>query len=343
MGEMVDASINLQERTVYYDEVKGEPSIKLMDDESPTETLAEKGEETKKELSPRELRIMKNNLRKSCSRSVSLIEEVKPVLGKLIKMQDETKALVPVDIEVDLSLITRENAEEYAEMWAYLVLACSKYKNINFVFNTIDYPGKEEQENPVTYEEFSELLANEVKMKASIFCSAEEVEDMINNRIKKTSDETREGLIRIPIWSREYLTWMSTTDVNLLEKNQYPVALDEPIRTRVGTALRNFEAALAIGLCKAALAIAKRRDEDGKKEEELPELRKEILEKLENLYKIFNERIEINEDTLMFMMSSSPRTRIELAIYHALPPIVRMPIDMLQEEIKLANLYLQQA
>ncbi len=268
------------------------------------------------------------------------MEEVSSVLSRALAVSEDKKEPVPVDIEVDLSLITRETMQEYAEMWAYLILACAKHENVSFVFS----PGKKPSEESVTYDEFRDLLEKELPAKALMFHDGVNVEELLKTRVKDTVDESRPNLIRIPIWNKARLEAMRERGEEL-KKNQYPVALDEVTKTIHGAALRNFEAALAIGLCKAALVIAQRRDAESGKKEELPKLKEEILEKLKGLYKLFirKEGFTINEGTLSFMISPCSETRIDLAIAHALPPIIRMPINALTEEIKTASLFLQAA
>lgn len=283
-----------------------------------------------------------NTMRNISKRSIELIRAVRNDLGEAL----------PIDIEVDLSLINRKNAPEYAQMWAYLIMVCAKQKNVNFVFTAPDYSGAanmpegfaENLKSCVTYEEFVRLLSEEISSKAGAFGPGYSADEFIRKRIHRSPETPSAGAVRILICPKERLHWMRDNNIQL-EPDQYPVALEGLNATAGGTALRNFEAAMAIGMCTAALVIAKRRDAERGSDEELPQLKKRVLEKMRAIYKLFIVRRDfaIDEETLSFMISRCPETRIDLAIYHALPPIVRLSIEAIRERIRAANLFLQAA
>ncbi|MFA4842834.1 MAG: hypothetical protein WC658_03260, partial [Candidatus Omnitrophota bacterium] len=292
-----------------------------------------------------------NAMRNISKRSIELIKAMRNDLGRPVIYNGEERVL-PIDIEVDLSLIDKKNAPEYAQMWAYLILGSAKQKNVNFVFTAPDYSGAvnlpegyaENLKSCVTYEEFSQLLGEEISSKAGALGPGYNVDEFIRKRIRKSPETPSSGAVRILICPKERLRWMRDNNISL-EEGLYPVALDGLNVTADGTALRNFEAAMAIGMCTAALVIAKRRDAERGSNEELPQLKKRILEKMRMIYRLFIERQDfaIDEETLSFMISQCPETRIDLAIYHALPPITRLSIEAIRERICAANLFLQAA
>ncbi|KJJ84863.1 hypothetical protein OMAG_001274 [Candidatus Omnitrophus magneticus] len=160
----------------------------------------------------------------------------------------------------------------------------------------------------------------------------------MNERVSGMPNKDALNIIRITICSKEKLEEMKTRGIDLAS-NQYPVAMESLPDGECEKVLMNFEAALAIGLSQATLVIAKNNKED------LAELKQKITEKLKEILKIFirKEDFTINEDTLSYMVSEISETRVEMAIVHALPSIVKMPVDSIWEKIQLANLFLQQA
>jgi len=271
-------------------------------------------------------------LKALCRKSIEMIKVVGENIRKKVGVKGKKKT-VPIDFEIDLSLITKKNINAYAEMWAYLILSCLKYKNVNFVFV--------EEKGSVKYEDFTGLLNEEIRKKAGLISIDYNVENIIKKRIGSARNITSQDRIRIPICSSKKLESMLKGKKKLAQ-NEYPIALQGANANSKGTALRNFDAAVAIGLCKAALAIAKMIDEtEGK--QELSKLKKKLIEKLRKIYMIFieDEKFKMNEDTLSYMVSASSKTRLELAIFHAIRPVTRMPINLLGEKIGLVNLYLQ--
>ena len=97
--------------------------------------------------------------------------------------------------------------------------------------------------------------------------------------------------------------------------------------------MRNFEAALIIGLSKAALVIAKRKAERGgkKAEQRFRELKKEVLSRLNDLYGVIRKDITLTEKTLDRMIDHKSVHRLNRAIELAIPPITRMPVNMLKD------------
>ncbi|MFH1877553.1 MAG: hypothetical protein ABH883_01940 [Candidatus Omnitrophota bacterium] len=52
---------------------------------------------------------------------------------------------------------------------------------------------------------------------------------------------------------------------------------------------------------------------------------------------------EMDKDTLTVMLSPYSQTRLELAIYHALAPMIRIPVNYLSDKINFLNQFLQSA
>ncbi|MFC1570364.1 Fic family protein [Candidatus Omnitrophota bacterium] len=241
---------------------------------------------------------------------------------------------VPIDITVDLALISREDLDENMKTWAYLVLMVGNLENVNFIF-----------EHPLEGEEnLSDELANDLKnapsieeavtkLKTEIENSAKgrildfNVEDIINLRI---NTGRRKDAIEVPITSKAWLKWIDLTreEGEEIKANQYPVALKRLTSTQNGVALRNFYGAVTIGLTTAALVIAKRK---GELKEVMADGR--LLKKLQELYSklLPKKRMPLDEEILTeCIISSVPSARINLAISLALPPIMRDAVKLLE-------------
>jgi len=264
-----------------------------------------------------------------------------------LKDAEKHDKAIPIDIPVDLSLMSEKEMEEYAETWAYLILSVSELKNINFMFEIPDLDGKGGIPERILYDidecpqlsVFLGFLKDEIRSRSTAFGLDLDVEGFLRERINRPR---REGAVEVQILSKEWLVWARKEKLELKD-NQYPVALDGLTSIKdQGLCLRNFEAAMAIGLSKAALAIAKRRDEQKAEDEEkeLPKLREEILSKMQKLYSVFFEdRVRLTEDTLNNMIHNRSSVRMNLAISLALPPITRLAVEKLQavhEQIQLA-------
>ena len=193
---------------------------------------------------------------------------------------------VPIDIVIDLSLIPKEDLEENIETWAYLIMMTRNLENVNFIF---EHPYSQEGE------ELSSELANDLEnaasaveavtaLKATIEEKAlsigleREVKDVIKARINAGR---RQGAVEVPIISKAWLEWLRRTKVkgSELKENQYPIALEGFTLVGEDVALRNFEAALTIGLTKAALVIAR---DKGELSEVIAEGK--LLDRLNELY-----------------------------------------------------------
>ncbi|MEA3489347.1 MAG: hypothetical protein U9R44_03270 [Candidatus Omnitrophota bacterium] len=244
----------------------------------------------------------------------------------------------PIDIVIDLTLIPEDDIRENMETWAYLILACLNLENVNFIFEIPDITGKgpapsaliEEADNAAAEQDAVSLLREKIKAKALLFRLSGNIDELVEKRINAAR---RENAVEVSIISKAYLEWAREEDIKLAP-NQYPVALDgiTAIKDK-GVLLRNFEAALTVGLAKAALAIAKRRDagKSDEEEKELPPLKKRLLERLKKLYGVFREDVTVTDKTLDNMIHPSSTVRLNLAISLALPPVTRMYFEKLRD------------
>ncbi|MBU1084512.1 MAG: hypothetical protein KKG84_05390 [Candidatus Omnitrophica bacterium] len=281
-------------------------------------------------------------------------QELRTRLKNSWAVMPEESRKTPIDIVIDLSLVSKEDLQENIETWAYLFLLLFKQENVNFVF--------EKGSEILKGVRLSEELANDVAqapevedvlrdLKAAIKKNAkfsdfqledEKFDKILDKRVKTVRSEPillenrekPEKPVEITVTSQECLIWASKND-KLLEENQYPIAMEGfTLNEAGGVPLRNFEAAVMIGFAKALLVLAKRRDIRKKpgEERELPLLKKRLLNQLNGLYSLcIDDIIRFTEDTLDSMVHTSPIVRLNLAIDLALSKITRMPVGGLIE------------
>jgi hypothetical protein len=291
-------------------------------------------------VTERKKRRTKKRIKHTRNESLQVLSGREGVKKYLIESMSKDKA-IPVDIPIDLSLITKKDLQGNVETWAYQILSCLELENVNFIFESPDVSAgvtllqvlKDNLKNAPAKAQVLAILKEQIRAKAAQCGMDVDVERLFKERINV---ERRRNAVEIPIISKAYLEWLRDpkTKSQGLKENQYPVAMDGATWVRgEGAALRNFDAALTIGLSKAALVMAKRRD--GQKnlddEKELPQLRKELCEKLQGLYEVFRTDVKLTEKTLDYMIASDPAVRLNLAISLALPPLTRMAIESLQD------------
>jgi hypothetical protein len=243
---------------------------------------------------------------------------------------------VPIDIVVDLSLISKEDLAENVETWAYLIMMTREHDNVNFTFEYPNGQGKldlsselaQDIDNAPSVLEVVRALEVEIESKVLGLGLDDRVKSSIVGRINAGR---RANAVEIPITSKEWLKHLiRVKEQGLgLKENQYPVAMEEPAFIEgKGIALMNFEAALAIGLSKAALVIA---NDKGEFDEFISDGR--LLTKLNELYEAMprKQNEPLTKETLANMISSTPMTRLNVAISLALPPITRNAVRMLRE------------
>ena len=246
---------------------------------------------------------------------------------------------VPIDIAIDLSLISREDMQENIETWAYLILMTRNMNNVQYIFEQ-PYSGETEElfdglandiKKAPSAIEFVTDLKSEIDSKALGLGLDVDIRDIVKNRINEGRRKGKK-VIEVNITSKAWLEWLKRVKEggSELRKNQYPVAMEGFTNIEgVGTTLRNFEAALTIGLSKAALVIAK---DNGEIKKLISE--GDLLTRLNELYDLMflEDEMPLTEKTLVkYMISPSVTTRINLAISLALPPITRGAVSMLRE------------
>ena len=166
---------------------------------------------------------------------------------------------IPVDIVVDLSLMSDEDIQRDIKTWAYLILLCKDLKNVNFIFEDrpelvkgVDLPDHLECQirKAPDKEKVLGLLRDEIRRAASVF-NDDHISELINRRVRSvrsTVEAEDAEPIEIPITSRKLLMWVGRVGRELKD-NQYPVALEGLAADRKNAPFfRNFHAALAIGL-----------------------------------------------------------------------------------------------
>ena len=258
------------------------------------------------------------------------------------------RLLPPVDFVVDLSLIpdAEDELENNMRTIAGLVLMCRKLGNVNFVLErrsdiasgeTMTEDLERRAAEAPGVEKALAVLREEIKRQAMFFDpgAPEGLEELINVRVRSARTPGGDGRdpIEIPVTSRALLEWARDRDIDLAD-NQYPIAMEGPDSGADGKKiLRNFQAALVIGLSKAALVIAKRKADRGEKgaEQRLRELKKEVLSRLNDLYGAIRKDVTLTEKTLDRMIDHRSVHRLNRAIELAIPPITRVPVNMLKD------------
>ena len=132
------------------------------------------------------------------------------------------------------------------------------------------------------------------------------LKEKIKNKIKQLNLETeinadefflnrinagrREGAVEVPIISKLWLKWQEERSwgdfrIKPLKKNQFPVAMEDISYIKdEGLLLRNFEAALSIGLLKAYLVLLRKRDKHLDAED-----LKGIMARVQAMYDLFKD------------------------------------------------------
>ncbi|MDP8258723.1 MAG: (d)CMP kinase [Candidatus Aadella gelida] len=272
-------------------------------------------------------------------KSLQVFSGVRNHLLKMLEKDKGREDLPLVDIVIDLSLISKNDMENNASTWAHLVLLCGKLENVNFVFkkraashNMSEGLIRDIADSP-SEDDMLAMIKKKLYDNSDFFKNGMNAEKLFK---KCVNVDKREDAIEIPIMHGSWLDWARNNGINIKD-NQYPVAMSGFTATEAnGVALRNFEAALTIGLSKAVLVMAKKRGKgvQALEDEEIRKLLEDtcMLSKLQALYKtVFDGKILITENTLRNMIYPNASVRMNLAISLALPEITRMTIDKLHD------------
>ena len=281
-----------------------------------------------------------NKILDSHNTSLKSFSLLKRYFNNILSGSESEEDHSPVDIVIDMNLIPKRDIKANIETWAYLILMCRDLENVNFIFeNSYSAFGMTKKEDSLNETETIIMLKNIIREKSAFFNLDIGIDEFIEKHI---NSERRDEAVEIVITSKDLLRKAREEDIKL-EQNQYPVALDDGVRKGDNIALRNFEAALTIGLAKAALVLAKRRDENtnSKNKKELPKLRKELCNRLQSLYSVFRKDVKLTENTLDNMIYPDSAVRMNLAIRLSLPPIVRLPLKQIQKFHESIQLLLQ--
>jgi hypothetical protein len=271
------------------------------------------------------------------SRSRSVMEG-KDGLRAYLKDQSRVNGkMIPVDIVVELGVMplnSMEDLEDNIATWANLILSCAELENVNFIFEDKFAESKrsESAERSTRLVMVVEILKDRIREEAIVMS---DIRSGITGKVEEKVRTIRSGAgnivpVEIPIVTERWLRWVRSNGLKL-EANQYPVAMKSGNEEKGRSALRNFEAALVLGLMKAGLVIAKRKDEEtgDDAEKELPKIKKRIMSKINGLYSsVFGKDMGISEETVDNMLYTGGEdggsgVRLNLAIDLALPPILR--------------------
>lgn len=297
-------------------------------------------------------RSIERELRAGSIASQQLFRVIKDHVSSMSADVAATGRVQPIDVMIDLSLLSKEDVTKNMETWAQLVLMCREMENVNFIFEipALAKPSEgvlaeaveREEANAPSQREALTLLSAEIKTKAVCLDMPQGVEEFIKRRVNAPR---RDGAVEIAIMSKKRLQLLRSTGEGI-KANQYPVALAGISCDASGKiALRHFESALTIGLAEAALVFASKRAEAGESGAVLAkeELKKKMLEKLQKVYSVFREDVKLTEKTLDNMVSPYAEVRTNLAISLALPPMARMVYQKLLELHNGLQLFLQSA
>jgi hypothetical protein len=252
----------------------------------------------------------------------------------------------PVEIAVDtalLSSISDEDLKADVGIWASLILTARDLKNVSFSFGLSGLYSKATVSGGLEKDKTAapdaghvmELLLEalrDVALYAGI--TSAEVEAIINTRIfeagKVSGASEGKKPVVIPIVSKELLVWAKANN-QAVNANEYPVAVEGFNSEEEGfTQIRNFEGALSVGLCKAALAIIKLNKDPAAS----ADLKTRIMLKLNELYKNLRGDEPFTPEMLGYLIDAGHK--ISRAIDLSLPPVI---VNSIAEIRKLRDAY----
>jgi len=286
----------------------------------------------------------------TAARRRALFPRTVAYLADTLKAARDKGEDLPIDVRIDLSLIPPNDLQANMDTWAYLILACAEAENVNFVFEALDMEGSDayRQETAALY-----ALERALKENAYLTSPGTDVGVLLRDRVALGR---RKGAIEILLWRKTRLERMSQerrrgkTGIELSDE-QYPVALDDAAFADLsGERLMNFEAAVTVGLCVAALAVARRVGGEAEVDDLLNGEDSGLLRRVQKLYSVLLPGRTITGETLKSMIYADKDpdrdetdVKLNLAIDLALPPITRMPVEGLKELHEMIQRALQAA
>lgn len=193
----------------------------------------------------------------------------------------------PVDIHIDLSLIPENDLEGNLQEWALIIKSC-KDLPVNFMFDSTD-------------ESYKARAAFRLK----------EIVPEMKNRI----NVSQAGALKLVI--------KHVKDLDQVEKDEYPIAMAGENISNGNVVVRDFNAAVNIGLLQAVLVM-------NKDEQDFQILVDQVKLRLKKIYNACGIEREIGDAEIEQLTSDDPTERIKFAIKVALPPICRYPLEVLQ-------------
>ncbi|MFH1791996.1 MAG: aminomethyl-transferring glycine dehydrogenase subunit GcvPB [Candidatus Omnitrophota bacterium] len=222
----------------------------------------------------------------------------------------------PVEAEIPLSLIPRSDLRANMRTWASIIALKNAHGlNINYIFESGDEAYRVEAEGMLMEE--LEALASKKGL------DAEPLKARVNKRHGETGGRK---VIRVRLMGLDDLKGLPEGAL----EGVIPVAMSDGKFADVGVPLRDFRAAIVVGLAQAACERVRRDNGSGLMEV----IEEEMLPRLRDVYaRVFpDENIKelITKETVFKMVAGELVTRKNLAIALALPPITRMLAENLR-------------
>ncbi|MFC1643791.1 (d)CMP kinase [Candidatus Omnitrophota bacterium] len=285
--------------------------------------------------------------------SQCFLPQIKRIFSELSKADNKKSSEeIPVVFTIDLTMFTREGEDwiKNAETWAYLILMLRDMKNISFRFEVPDPLGNKQIPEALQKDKKSMVAPEKLVEKLSLLLEEKARQlnidnDTVSELKTRINQQTKPGAVEVSIWNVEWFKSMVDNKTELRE-NQLPLAMSEPTVSDKGIAVRNYQTALMLGLAESALKIAQIRDlakNDGNETEYNRLVQTtNIVERINYLYKIIRDDVDITAETLKYMVHQSSRVRLMRALELHIPPIGRM-IELLKERHERIQFFLQSA
>ena len=222
----------------------------------------------------------------------------------------------PVDLVIDLSLITKDDVKENMKTWAYLMLLNDQSGlNVNFIFENIR--NTEFVEDPI-----SALKGYIDELSEDFGRDAEEIKARVNQAHPEVNT------IRAHILRPSDLETLTDSDPLLVLMDEQKFLSNSP--------MWDFAAAYAVVLAQASLKKTVMESSAELGTQRVERLLKDLLPKLRMVYKRkfpgHDLDLLINNDVLMEMVDGDITRRKKIAEWLALPPITRRAASLLLRE-----------